>query len=105
MARLYRIYLRKIDLRRLRFLGTRLASALGTNRTYIANAIKKCTGLAVNEYVNMLRLEYARGLLVERPEDSITLISEEAGFGSVRNFNRLFVAKYAVSPTEYRNNN
>ena len=82
-----------------------LASALGTNRTYIANAIKKCTGLAVNEYVNMLRLEYARGLLVERPEDSITLISEEAGFGSVRNFNRLFVAKYAVSPTEYRNNN
>lgn len=28
-----------------------LASALGTNRTYIANAIKKCTGLAVNEYV------------------------------------------------------
>ena len=55
--------------------------------------------------MNMFRLEYARGLLVERPEDSITLISEEAGFGSVRNFNRLFVAKYAVSPTEYRNNN
>lgn len=82
-----------------------LAAALGTNRTYIANAIKKCTGLAVNEYVNMLRLEYARKLLVERPDDSITLISEEAGFGSVRNFNRLFVTKYAVSPTEYRNNN
>lgn len=79
-----------------------LASALGTNRTYIANAVKKCTELTVNEYVNLLRLEYARGLLLSQPDDSILTISENSGFGSVRNFNRLFAVKYGISPMEYR---
>ena len=55
-----------------------------------------------NQYVNEIRLEYVRSLLLYTNQ-SITDAYENAGFESQRTFNRVFSEKYHMSPREYRN--
>ena len=55
-----------------------------------------------NQYLNEVRLEYARSLLLYTNQ-SITDVYENAGFESQRTFNRVFLEKYRMSPREYRN--
>ena len=54
-----------------------------------------------NQYVNDMRLEYARYLL-ENTDQTITEAYENAGFASQRTFNRVFRDEYHMSPREYR---
>lgn len=82
--------------------ATSLAKELGTNRTYLAEAIKLYeNGITVLEYINNLRLEYAAQLLTDSPY-RITEIEYMAGFSSRTTFYRLFKEKYGLSTSEFR---
>jgi AraC-like DNA-binding protein len=78
-----------------------LAVALSTNRTVLADAIKKATGKTLMEYASFLRLEEARKIIDKHHELSINAIAEECGL-SARTFYRLFKEQYKISPAEYR---
>lgn len=81
----------------------KLAAELGTNYTYIVDAIHHCAdGMSVTEFLNKLRLQHSVKLLTENPEMSINEISDLSGFNSRVSFYRQFRQKYAISPTEYR---
>lgn len=54
-----------------------------------------------NQYVNERRLDYACNLL-KYTDQSITDVSENSGFESLRTFNRVFKERYHVTPREYR---
>ncbi|MGN0242535.1 MAG: helix-turn-helix domain-containing protein [Lachnospiraceae bacterium] len=54
-----------------------------------------------SEYVNSLRLNYARQLL-ERTDMTILTIAEESGFGSSSTFYDTFHNQYHMTPTEMR---
>ncbi len=80
-----------------------LANELGTNRTYLAEAVKiHENGATVLEYINGLRLEYAAQLLSSPTSWRIADVEIMAGFNSRTTFYRLFKEKYGLSATEYQ---
>ncbi|MCK9450393.1 MAG: AraC family transcriptional regulator [Bacteroidales bacterium] len=81
-----------------------IAQLLGTNTTYLANAIKECAkGMTVNEYINKVRLLYAGNLLMDSVKLPVDIVGEDAGFSSRSTYYRLFRDYYGMSPTEFRN--
>lgn len=52
-------------------------------------------------YLNTYRINKAQWALINENK-SITEISDEVGFGSVKTFNRLFKSTTGMSPSEYR---
>jgi AraC-like DNA-binding protein len=81
-----------------------LADSLGTNTTYLAEAIKACAnGMTVTEYLNRIRLVQAGNMLIELPQLPVDAVGEDCGFTSRSTYYRLFRDYYGMSPTEFRN--
>jgi AraC-like DNA-binding protein len=77
-----------------------LASLVGTNRTYIYDALRECANQTPTDFINGYRLRHAAHLLATT-NDSVGLIAELCGL-SRRTFYRLFNDTYSMSPTDYR---
>lgn len=67
---------------------------------HFCKQFKKYTGKSFVEYLTDLRIKHARNMLISQ-KLSVTQISYECGFGSVRSLNRIFREKYGCSPSEY----
>lgn len=80
-----------------------LADLLGTNETYLFEAIKQTYQLTFNEYLNFLRLDHACDLLTQ-PNSELTIeaVAIDSGFGSRNTFHRLFRERYQLTPIEFR---
>ena len=76
------------------------ASLLGTNRTYVYDAIRECASQTPADFINGYRLRHASHLLATTT-DAVSLIAEKSGL-SRRTFYRLFTDAYSMSPSEYR---
>ena len=74
------------------------------NKNKVGQLVQRYAGTNLNGYINDMRLEYAVGLLHEKPDMPIKALVVDSGFSSVRTFYRLFTAKYGVTPTQYRDN-
>lgn len=59
----------------------------------------------IADFINHCRLEYAKELLAVSTEMTVDDIASASGFGTRRTFSRLFKERYAITPTEYRNQN
>lgn len=81
-----------------------VSSLLGFSEGYFSTLFSKTTGTSFVKYLNNLRLEYSKNLLVSN-KFSITEISGMCGFKSYSNFIKAFKNKYNVLPTEYKKNN
>lgn len=79
-----------------------LCSILGTNRTYLANAVKQCGNMTLSGFINYYRLRWAAEALANNQNLSVMAVGEDAGFSSRATFNRLFQNKYGMSPSAYR---
>ena len=77
-----------------------LARLLGTNRTYIYDALRECADQTPADFINGYRLRHAAHLL-STTSDSVGLIAELCGL-SRPTFYRLFNETYAMSPSDYR---
>lgn len=80
-----------------------LAEMLGTNENYLRVAIKEKLGYTFSEYINELRLNHAKKLLI-LPQEEYTIedIAIESGFGTRSTMHRQFRSKYKITPDEYR---
>ena len=78
-----------------------LSQELHMSKYYISHLFGKEFNMKFNDYINSLRVSAACRLLCDTTK-SITEISEEVGFATVRTFNRAFSKQYNLSPTEYR---
>lgn len=78
-----------------------VALALNFAPSYFARFFKRFTNTTFLSYLNTYRINKAQWLLVNE-DKSISEISEEVGFGSVKTFNRLFKATTNMSPSAYK---
>jgi len=80
-----------------------VAKEIGISDRGLHDCIKKNTGMSFAEYINALRLAYARELLSNMDDKhTIETIAFEAGFNSRPTFYRLFTEKYGLSPKQFR---
>lgn len=77
------------------------AASLGINPASLSSVLREYTGLSFPEFVNNLRLEKAVSILCDC-DVSITETAYLSGFGSIRNFNRIFYDTLGLTPTEYK---
>ena len=78
-----------------------IATAIGTNRTYVSEFFNKEKECSFYDYVNRARIEYACTLL-DGSDANIMKIAELSGFNSSQSFIRVFSKLKGISPTRYR---
>lgn len=74
------------------------ASFMGMNASYLSRFFAERTGMHFMRYVNSVRIEHAVEML-RRGGSSMTEIADECGFGTIRNFNRIFKLLTGYAPT------
>ncbi len=81
-----------------------IARNLGLSESTVSHAFSEGLKTTLTQYLNHLRLEESATLLKETSL-SVTQVAEQAGFGSLRSFNRVFREAYGSSPSQYRKKN
>lgn len=77
-----------------------LSKAIGVNRVYASKMFSKyLNGITFTEVLSHIRLNRAIRLL---RQTTVTQAALESGFGSVRQFNRIFKKVTGKTPREYR---
>lgn len=78
-----------------------IAAAAGSSKYHFLRRFKRYTGYTVTEYVNMLRCEYARRLLVGT-DDPIGEIAARCGFENMSYFSKTFRKYVGKTPSAVR---
>ena len=78
-----------------------VAAHIGISSSYLSRIFIETYGMRFTQWLNNLRIEKAKQLLVES-DHLIRDISQEVGFLSIQNFMRVFKQKMGVKPSEYR---
>lgn len=79
-----------------------LAAAMCMSERSLSRKLKALTGDTPKNMVLVVRLEYAKQILLTQPNDSVTQIAYQAGFADASHFTRSFKSSYAMTPTQYR---
>ena len=78
-----------------------LRQVLPMNRTYLSQFINSEYGCSFYQWVNGLRIEEAKRLMIDHPEMTIEDVSARCGFSSVRSFYRTFSRETGLAPKEW----
>lgn len=83
----------------------KLAKKLGTNRTYLSEAINSHYRMNFNQWINEIRIDASRKLLISKEHQhfSIEGIAQMVGFGSISTFNTSFKRITGLTPSYFRN--
>jgi hypothetical protein len=76
----------------------------GKNASAFEGLFGDILNVKFTDYVNSLRISEACRLL-RATDHSVTEIASMAGFGTLRTFNRAFIKRMGVSPSNYRKSN
>lgn len=79
-----------------------LAALTGQSQSAFSRSFRRHTGMALVQYVNRLRINFACHLLMSKPDMSITDICFAAGFNNISNFNRRFLDLKGMAPSRFR---
>lgn len=80
-----------------------IAGELGYNSSYLGKLFKSKTGKSFNSYLDDIRIEHAKELLMKGV--SVTRTAENVGIGDINYFTKKFKKIVGCSPSEYRKTN
>ena len=75
---------------------------LNTNRTYVSKLVNIYYGMPFRDYLNKLRMDYAKQLMLDEPDASIEYIAVKSGFQSSTQFIRKFKETESTTPAAWR---
>lgn len=78
-----------------------IAKAVGYNESYISHMFADSLKTTLPDYIHSLRMGDAAQLLTQT-DLPVSRIALDLGFGSLRNFNRVFLKWHGVTPSQYR---
>lgn len=78
-----------------------VARHLGYSYSYVSKHFKQGLGMSFSDFLAEYRVSYARALLGEGGI-SISQVALKSGFGSIRNFNRVFLQVTGETPRTYQ---
>jgi len=78
-----------------------LARQTFTNKGYLSAAINQISGMTFRNWLAKYRVEYAKRVLLETPDISITQLSKMCGFEGRNSFYRQFSNFEGMTPTEW----
>jgi AraC-like DNA-binding protein len=80
-----------------------VSKKIGVNGKYISQCINEGSGKNFNNFINLKRIEYAKGLLINFQHEKLTIegISSQSGFRSKSTFNVAFKKFEGQTPTQY----
>lgn len=93
----YKELLKEIDAHYDEYSLADAASFLGFSESYFSAYFKRMTGMTFSRYLNLVRVEKAIERM-RREKTTMTKIAIECGFGTIRNFNRVFNLVTGYSP-------
>ncbi|OPH57135.1 hypothetical protein BC351_25020 [Paenibacillus ferrarius] len=80
-----------------------MADKLHITRSYLSTYFKEKTGTNFVDYVNSVRIDKAKKLLLN-PDIRIQDIAQFAGYQNINSFNRMFKKSTGFTPSEFRRN-
>ena len=80
-----------------------IAASTYLSKTYLSSLFKKETGYSISEYINIVRIERSKSLLLEE-NISIIDIANLCGFEDQSYFTKVFKHIVGITPKKYREN-
>lgn len=78
-----------------------MAKEIGISYSYMRKIAFEMTGMSLIDYLNQLRIEHAKRMLLETTL-SISQIALEVGYMNVQSFNRFFRKFEGMPPSSYK---
>lgn len=78
-----------------------MARIIGTNRLYMSRLVNTRFGMSFPDYVNGLRIEYAKKYMLQHPSSPQEEIALKSGFASAQSFNRRFRQDVGLTPAKW----
>ena len=78
-----------------------IADSMNYEYHYFSSLFNQCFGMNFKNFINQFRFEKACELLSHK-ENLVTYVAECCGFGSIRNFNRVFKNMCGCTPQQYK---
>lgn len=82
-----------------------VAQEIGTNQNYLSKYINNIENMTFSVWLNTLRIEESKRILIENRKLSIEEAGTEVGFSQLYNFSRWFKQVTGSTPYQYRKNN
>ena len=83
---------------------TDVATAIGTNKTYLSDYLNNTLNTSFFDYINTFRINEACRIIEMMPErgrKSMSVVALRSGFNSLSSFHRYFVKLKGISPKSY----
>lgn len=83
----------------------RMAEVLGTNRTYVSNALNKVAGISFYGYIDSYRIKEATRILSDSSlSEGISLkqLADDVGYNNIQTFFKAFKRETGVTPGNYK---
>lgn len=78
------------------------AAYINISPSRLSHMFKEFMGMSFAKYLAKYRIQYAKELLISRPNETITNICFLSGFNNMQHFNRTFKSEYGMSPSQYK---
>ena len=78
-----------------------VAQSVCVSSAHLSRVINNGSKMSFSDIVNSLRIHYAKKI-IEQTDTPISDTAYESGYGSIRNFNRIFKKYFGANPKEHR---